>query len=119
MFLVFFNDGIWFFFTEWRKFFMEKDPLKKEELKATLLGTTSPKYLGKVEAFKLGNGGDFLVGSKLSWIDIQYAHFLEMFVKTSGPEVVTPYPNLQKLQDTVFAVPQIKEWIDKRPVTDY
>jgi len=103
---------------EWRKYFMEKDPVKKEELLGTLLGTTSPKYLGKVEAFKTANAGDFLVGDKLSWIDIQYAHFLEMFVKTSGPEVVGPYPNLKKLQDTVFAVPQIKEWIEKRPVTD-
>lgn len=98
---------------------MEKDPEKKEELKKTLIETTVPKYLGKVENIQKENGGDFLVGQKLTWIDIQYAHFLEMFEVTTGPEVTAAYPNLKKLQKAVFETPEIKEWIDKRPVTEF
>jgi len=106
------------FRSEWRKFFMEKDAEKKEEMKKGLLETTVPKYLGKVDAIQKENGGNYLVGQKLTWIDIQYAHFLEMFEATTGGEIIN-YPNLKKMQTTVFETPEIKEWIGKRPVTEF
>jgi len=104
---------------EWRKFFMEKDEAKKEELRKSLMEVTVPKYVGKAEAIKKENGGDFLVGQSLSFVDLQFAHFLELFVKTTSPDVMAPYPSLLKLQKTVYEVPAIAAWLEKRPDTEY
>lgn len=32
--------------------------------------------------------------------------------------IIEEYPNLQELKDTVFAIPQIKSWVEKRPDTE-
>jgi len=107
------------FRTEWRKFFAEQDPEKKAESKKNLLEVAIPKYLGKLDVTKKDNGGKFLMGQNLTWVDIQFAHFLELFEITVGQAILDGYPNLKELQKNVFEVPTIKAWIEKRPVTAF
>lgn len=98
---------------------MEQDETKKGELKKAFLETTIPKYFTMFEAQVNAEEGPYMVGKKISWLDIQMAHFLEFF---EGPEpglVDDAYPGLKKLRETVFAVPQIKAWINKRPVSQF
>lgn len=98
---------------------MEQDEAKKAELKKTFEEVTVPKYFGKFEAQIVANGGGpFLVGKKVSWADLQAAHFLEFFV-LGNPALLENFPNLKKLKDTVFDIPQIKAWVEKRPVTQF
>lgn len=106
------------YFEEWRKFFMEQDETKKGELKKAFLETTIPKYFTKFEAQVNAEEGPYMVGKKISWLDIQMAHFLEFF-EVQEPGLVDAYPGLKKLRETVFAVPQIKAWIDKRPASQF
>jgi glutathione S-transferase len=106
-------------FPEWRRHFMERNLETKEEMKRKLIDETIPKYLGKVNDIKKKNGGTFLLGDKLTWVDIQYAHFLELFVDTMGAQIAAPFTNLLELQKAVFEIPEIKVWIECRPKTEF
>jgi len=105
--------------TEWRKLFVEKDEEKKAQVKKELIEVTFPKLIGKVEEYKKAQGSKYLVGDKLTWIDILYAHFMDSFGVTLDPNIMDPYPCLKELQNTVFEVPEIKKWIETRPKTDF
>jgi len=125
------------FRTEWRKYFMERDREKRTQLKKELFEVIMPRTIGKVEEYKKAKGSKFLVGDKLTWVDIQYAHFLEVCSLTldldkmpaphefdkavliEDPTIMEPYPSLKELQKTVFGVPQIKKWIETRPQTNF
>ncbi|ODM90476.1 Glutathione S-transferase [Orchesella cincta] len=105
--------------SEWRKFFMEQDETKKAELKKAFVETAVPKYFGKFEAqIASNNGGPYLVGKNLTWVDIQTAHFLEFF-EVSKPGLLDSYTALKKLRETVFENDKIKAWLEKRPVTQF
>ncbi|CAL8089279.1 unnamed protein product [Orchesella dallaii] len=104
---------------EWRKFFMEQDETKKAELKKVFVETTVPKYFTKFEAqIAANNGGPYLVGKNLTWVDLLTAHFLEFF-EVSEPGLLEKFGALKKLRDTVFENEKIKAWLDKRPVTQF
>jgi len=109
-------DALTDFRGEWRKHFTEQDETKKAELKKNFDENVVPKYLSKFEAQIAANGGPYLVGKRVSWIDLQLAHFLEFF-EVQAPALLDSYSNLKKLKETVFEIPQIKAWIEKRPVT--
>lgn len=97
---------------------MEQDETKKAELRKAFLETSAPKYFAKFEEQVNANEGNYMVGDKISWLDLQLAHFLEFF---EGMEagILDGYPGLKKLRQTVFEVPQIKAWIDKRPASQF
>jgi len=109
-------DALADFRGEWRKHFREEDEAKKAELKKNFDENVVPKYLAKFEAQISANGGPFLVGKRVSWIDFQVAHFMEFF-ELQAPGLLDNFPNLKKLKETVFDIPQIKTWIEKRPAT--
>jgi len=109
-------DALTDFRQEWRKHFMEQDETKKAELKKNFDEVVVPKYLSKFDAIVAANGGQYLVGKRVSWVDLQMAHFLDFF-SISSPALLDNYENLKKLKETVFEIPQIKAWIEKRPVT--
>ncbi|XP_066151422.1 glutathione S-transferase-like [Euwallacea fornicatus] len=105
-----------FKFTVWHQ--QEEGP-KKEELKEKLSNEVLPLYLGKFEQWATANGGYLALG-RLTWVDIVAASIFEVFDKMFASKFQTQsllneYPTLQKLQSTVFNIPNIKAWIDKRP----
>lgn len=102
---------------EWRKFFVESDPAKKEEAKKNLLENFVPKYLGKFEARLESNPKKRLVGDDWTWADFLVVTSLKGLETTLGTEVLSAYPNLKALNDELVATPQIADWIKKRPET--
>jgi len=109
-------DALTDFRGEWRKHFTEQDETKKAELKKNFDENVVPKYLSKFDAQIAANGGQYLVGKRVSWIDLQLAHFLEFF-EAQSPALLENFANLKKLKETVFDIPQIKAWVEKRPAT--
>jgi len=55
---------------------------------------------------------------KLSWVDIQ-GYFLLDMISTNFGVNLTDYPELKKLVDGVASQPNIKNWIETRPKTDF
>ncbi|CAL8089294.1 unnamed protein product [Orchesella dallaii] len=97
----------------------EKDEVKKAELTANFLSNISPLFFGNLESSIAKNGDSpYLVGKNLTWIDLQVAHSLDLF-DTIMPNMVGAFPKLRKLKDTVYKIPQIAEWIEKRPKTNF
>jgi len=103
--------------SEWRKWFSQADEAKKEELKKELVETISPRFFNKLTSIKEANDGEWLVGKNVTWADIHVAVTLEFFESTADPEVLTKFPVLKALKEAVWSLPQIKEWIEKRPQT--
>lgn len=74
-----------------------------------------PHFLGKFNDMVAKNGGNWAVGSKVSWADFWLTNFLEIWRDTIDSGLVDKYPALQKQMSNVFSIPQIKAWVDKRP----
>ncbi|XP_075216973.1 glutathione S-transferase-like [Lycorma delicatula] len=96
----------------------EKDPIQKEEKKVTLLKDTIPFYLHRFEKTVAQNNG-FSVGNSITWTDFVFAVSLENFELIFGKDSLEPYPHLRALKEKVFALPNIKAWIQKRPHTEF
>lgn len=82
--------------------------------------TNIPKSYGKLDSIiEKNEGSPYLVGKKISWVDLMLVHYLEMFemLMPEFPNLLATYPNLTKLRKTVTELPQIKAWIEKRPKT--
>lgn len=65
----------------------------------------------RFEVILAGNGGQVLVGTKLTYVDILLAHILTWYVEECGPEIVTDMPHLIELQNTILSMNSIKEFI--------
>ncbi|XP_067008300.2 glutathione S-transferase [Anabrus simplex] len=87
-----------------------KESLEKEKL---------PYYLSTLEDMVKKNGG-YLVGGKVTWADLHFASLNNLFSMLWDKKPITDnYPHLKALVDKVENLPKIKEWIDKRPVTEW
>lgn len=109
-------------FSEYDPIRREQDPDKKADLRKTFVESVVPKYYGRLEATIADNqGSPFLVGKKLSWVDLMLVHYFEIFetLLPEFPDFLVPYPGLQNLRKTVLEIPQIKEWVEKRPKTPF
>ncbi|XP_068085135.1 glutathione S-transferase [Anabrus simplex] len=95
---------------------------ENEEAKAkkiqTLRKETLPMYLSKLDKQVKDNGGHF-VGGKLTWADLYFSSHLDTWGVLFGKPVTDDYPNLKVVYDKVNALPAIKAWIAKRPVTEW
>jgi len=102
----------------WRSFFFETDEPKREIAKKEFLENQVPKCFAKFEAILRSNGnGEFLVGNQLTWADLTIAHTIEFFGDTMQADILSPFPALKKFKEGVYNVPNIKNWIAKRPKT--
>jgi len=100
------------------KVFMEADAAKKTEGQAKLASETFPFFCKRWSAILEKNGTGYLVGNKLSIADLHVASYLQIFSETS-PDLLKEFPHLQKHQAAVFNAKGIKEWIEKRPKTQF
>ncbi|XP_002731499.2 hematopoietic prostaglandin D synthase-like [Saccoglossus kowalevskii] len=101
------------------KFFHEKDEQKKAEAKDEFKTKTVPILYGALERLLIANdGGDgFFVGEEPTLADFAFVTNGD-YVKKFNPEVLDNYPKLKALQERVFELPRIAEWVKKRPVTE-
>jgi len=95
----------------------EADEAIKQKKKETLIAETVPFYLGKLEEIAKENKGHLAV-SKLTWADFFFAAMMEIFKIWTGPEILSKYPNLQKVAENVYNLDAIKTWMKNRPATD-
>ncbi|XP_068085034.1 glutathione S-transferase-like [Anabrus simplex] len=101
-----------------RDMFFEEDHGLKAKKQQTLEKETLPFYLPRLDEQVKDNGGHF-VGGKLTWPDIQFAALHDFLGVMAGKPLTDGYPNLKGLYDKVNALPAIKAWIAKRPVTEW
>ncbi len=97
------------------KFHREKDEAKKAEEKEKWMKETLPKFFRSVEKTLSENGGQFLVGDGVSWVDINMACMLECMeamMKVDWKPMSAP---LAAHTARVHALPNIKKWVEKRP----
>ncbi|PAV61729.1 hypothetical protein WR25_11150 [Diploscapter pachys] len=90
----------------------ELEKLKTENFKPWLekLFNFYEKYLRK------SNSG-FFVDSGVTWIDLFVVDQIGTFINRA-PGCLEGHEELQKLRDNVLSIPEIKEWVEKRPVTE-
>ncbi|CAL8128177.1 unnamed protein product [Orchesella dallaii] len=99
----------------------EKDEKTKAELKKNWLEKTIPRYFSVIESDLKKNGGKYLVGNGVTWIDFLLSHMAQLFTQYSEVDVLAHYhyPTMKEYQQQIFEIPEIKAWISKRPVTQY
>lgn len=94
----------------------EADEKLKETKYETVVKETLPFYLPKLDAIAKENNG-YLANGKLSWADLFFVGLLDYVNMMARLDITEKYPNLQQVKKNVLAVPQIKDWVDKRPKT--
>lgn len=86
------------------------EPLKTE---------TIPFFLNKIETLAKENEG-FLALKRLTWADVYLTGmvtYLKSMMKVD--KIGENYPNLKKVVENVKNQPGIKEWIEKRPKSEW
>jgi len=98
------------------QYFLEKDETRKEVLKSNLLTESFPRNFGILNELIGEHGGPYVVGKKLTWVDLTIASWIDVWEDTIlTPEFVKGYPAVQKLKNAVFSIPSIQEYVMKRP----
>lgn len=96
----------------------EKDEAEKAKQLATLKADVFPKYLKKFNQILEKNGGKYFVGKNITVVDINIGNYLQIFSEIYDG-LLDAYPLVKAHQATVFNTPGIKEWIAKRPKTQF
>nr|CAD7570489.1 unnamed protein product [Timema californicum] len=55
----------------------------------------------------------------VTWTDLVFAVSLEGFEAIFGKEALDSYPTLKSFKERIFNLPNIRAWIQKRPVTEH
>ncbi|XP_078037760.1 uncharacterized protein LOC144470457 [Augochlora pura] len=98
-------------------YYWEQDLSFKAKLK-DIVFQKLPVYLDKLNEQVKKNGGHFVAG-KLTWPDLLWAAYAETMSTITETEVNKNHPELQKLVETVRALPNIKSYLAKRPKTQF
>jgi len=98
------------------KWVFAPDPTAKQTGKEAFEKETLPKFLSQMlDIFQQGKG-TFMVGEELTWADIAVAGFLDLCVPTVDVDKEKFKP-LIDLMARVFEIPNVKKYLDTRPVT--
>ncbi|XP_018560946.1 glutathione S-transferase-like isoform X1 [Anoplophora glabripennis] len=92
----------------------ERDEEAKKEKEKSLFNETFPFYLGKLDAQAKKNNG-YLVGGRLTWVDLVFTAILDFLNFMVKKDIISSFPNLQKVKENVETIPNIKAWLGKRP----
>jgi len=104
---------------KWAVHYHETDLTKRKAIVEDLKANVFPGYLEKFNKVVEKNGGNYLVGKRLSWADLFLVNFLQIWCDSIDANLLSKYPALKKLQENVMAVPAIKDWVDTRPASSY
>jgi len=91
---------------------------KKAEVKAKFENETVPAGLELLEKLLKQNGSKFFVGNCVTWADIVVANFCETVMGKAGDAVFGKNIFLKSHVKLILDLPNIKKWIQERPVTD-
>ncbi|KAJ8022539.1 Glutathione S-transferase 1 [Holothuria leucospilota] len=108
------------------QWFFEKDKARKAVLFDKLSKEIIPAIIGKVEKLLKGNknGEGWFVGDKVTFADVIVFNTLfdglpSFIEKGQGEYPLDDYPLLKAHSERFHALPQIKKWIEARPVTQF
>lgn len=100
--------------------FVRNDPERLEVTKHS--AREKFKVMGaRFETILEKNGGVFLVGNSLTYVDILMAHAITWYVEELGPEILDNTPLLVGLQNGIISLPEIQGFIRSKkyyPVGD-
>ncbi|CAP24213.1 Protein CBR-GST-30 [Caenorhabditis briggsae] len=75
--------------------------------------------------FLKASGAGFLIGDSLTWVDILIAQHTSDLLSDSGSvfatkdSIIDEFPELKAHQKKIHAIPNLKKWIETRPVTPF
>lgn len=72
-----------------------------------------------MDAALKANGGKYLVGKDVTYVDIAISNTLSAFSARGSKDWEKQAPEFKKYTDAIMALPNIKKWIETRPKTDY
>merc|ERR1712058_120083 len=75
---------------------------------------TVPTALGQLETKLTSRGGQFFVGNNFSWADL---HTFMYVSDLPDKSVLKSFPKIANLVERVGNIPNIKNWVETRPVT--
>lgn len=96
-----------------RKFMFEEDPVKKEEIRRQYYADNAVLF-NRFEIILKENGGSYFVGDTLTWADFGIAYCLYE-IRGDHACALDHCPTLATYVDEFHEIPQIKDWIKKRP----
>lgn len=102
---------------ECRPYFMAHCPDSKEDkvkLHDEVFKPAMEKYCPILEKLIEESGSGFFAKSGVSWADFFMANIYETNMEMS-PDVMGKFTELKKHMERVYALPQLKEYLDKRP----
>lgn len=107
------------FFLCMLKMHFEQDEEKKAQLKEKFGKEDIPKYWGIIEKmFEKNNSAEgWVYGNKPTHADFSIFNILE-YTLPEAPTFANDFPRVAKLKAAVEALPNIAEWLKKRPVTE-
>lgn len=90
----------------------------KDELFKTVFTAAIAKHFPVLEKILKESGSGFFAKSGVSWVDFHIASFTET-LEGLGPDVVKNYKELLKHKEKVYALPQLKKYLESRPKTQF
>jgi glutathione S-transferase len=107
--------------TTLRSYKFAKDDAERKEVMRAYTEETLPPQLTALQKMLVENkGGDgFFVGDEPSWADVRFYHMYDTFRTMKVESILEKYPKLNALMQRVANLPRIKEWLAKRPQTEF
>ncbi|XP_076810209.1 glutathione S-transferase 1-like [Clavelina lepadiformis] len=100
--------------------FSEEDEAKKVQLMASVFKEDIHPKLYKYEKIIKANGGTYLLGEKISGVDIVMFSTLDVLNDyIPDGKILEQHPTLKTLVEEVKKRPGIAKWLKERPVTEY
>lgn len=77
----------------------------------------APFHIGRFENLLTKKGNTWLVGDRITWVDIVLVHTITSFETAFDLSLTKELPSIEKLITAIQSNPKIKTWLDKRPQT--
>ncbi|XP_061179148.1 glutathione S-transferase 1-like [Saccostrea echinata] len=103
---------------EWVKVFREQDESKKADLQKKLIEETVPKYWTIFENTLSSNSTGYMVGDGLTLGDLAVYDVMEIHTR-DYPDLIKGFPKLQAHRQRIAESPNIRKYLEKRPITLY
>lgn len=97
------------------KFKWEKDEARKAENQKKFEEESLVDFAKHVEKLISSNGDKFVIGKELTWADTSLAVTMSNVSDMFAVEWRSKAPKIAAHQDMVYALPNIKKWIESRP----
>lgn len=97
----------------------EKDEEKKADMKKSFTSETLPGWLTMLERLLTRRGGKYFAGAELTWADLAVFNVIDNMNGRVADFNIEEYSSLNSLTVMVRELPNIKKWLEERPVTPF